>query len=478
MLPFRAGAVILPNSAEEVQSIIKVCNRFKIKNKAMASGWGVGNMFEGDDVLIIDLRRMNRILEIDEKNMYAVVEPYVLWGQLQCEIMKLGFNTMVAGVGVHTSALANCTSTFGMGSASYSMGVNERNVLGVEWVLPNGEMLKMGALGSKSGWFCGDGPGPSLRGVMRGEYGALGGLGIITKCAIKLYDWPCPATMPIEGTFPEFKLSGELPENMKIYLFTHDSVEAQIEAASKLGEAEVGYHMYCWGYGFLLTCMPELRKYIPEKPEDVPDTEKVVTAFSLITSSPSEMEYSEKVLNKVLADTKAESPEFADDPIVKADVFRQLVRSDIFFAHSFFGFTGGGGGYMFDYISNNHSVANVHKVVNEIAKKWQGRGMLLGCYDCTCTPIYEFGHESYIDGSGSNYDPTDRESIENYIALSKEIASAVLGQKLVRPTIGTKKYHENTSGPMLNNFQIWQKKIKSAFDPNYVSDATYYIEPE
>ena len=39
-------------------------------------------------VIVLDLRRMNRILEIDEKNMFAVVEPYVIGAQLQAEVMK------------------------------------------------------------------------------------------------------------------------------------------------------------------------------------------------------------------------------------------------------------------------------------------------------------------------------------------------------------------------------------------------------
>ena len=77
------------------------------------------------------------------------------------------------------------------------MGYNNRNVLGVEWVLPNGELLKLGSLGSGSGWISGDGPGPSLRGILRGTVGAMGGFGVITAAAIRLYQWGGPPELPM-----------------------------------------------------------------------------------------------------------------------------------------------------------------------------------------------------------------------------------------------------------------------------------------
>jgi glycolate oxidase len=72
------------------------------------------------------------------------------------------------------------------------MSYSPRNVLGVEWVLPDGELLRLGTPGCGEGWFSGDGPGPSLRGIMRGASGAFGGLGVFTACDIKLFK--CPGT--------------------------------------------------------------------------------------------------------------------------------------------------------------------------------------------------------------------------------------------------------------------------------------------
>jgi len=81
----RPEAVVLPASTQEVQSVVRACNRHGIKFKAFSTGWGAWASPSQEGVVTIDLRRMDRILEIDEKNMYAVVEPYVCGGLLQAE---------------------------------------------------------------------------------------------------------------------------------------------------------------------------------------------------------------------------------------------------------------------------------------------------------------------------------------------------------------------------------------------------------
>jgi len=78
----------------------------------------------------------------------------------------------------HVSPLASATSMAGSGFTSPSTGYSARNVLGVEWVLPTGDIMRLGSYGLKnnSDWYNGDGPGPSLRGIMRGWVGAKSGI--------------------------------------------------------------------------------------------------------------------------------------------------------------------------------------------------------------------------------------------------------------------------------------------------------------
>ena len=237
----RPEAVVLPGNTEEVQAIVRACNRYRVKYKALSTGWGPWNAPGSEGVVHVDLRRMNRILDIDEKNMYGVVEPYVIFTQLQVEAMKRGLTCHIIGAGANASPLASCTSMSGMGLSGISMSYNARNPLAVEWVLPTGDILRLGSLGSGAGWFCGDGPGPSLRGIMRGTHGAMGGLGIFTKCAVKLYPWPGPRQVQIEGISPGHVAT--VPENFRCYVLSFPSWDSFADAQYKIGEAEIGYVM-------------------------------------------------------------------------------------------------------------------------------------------------------------------------------------------------------------------------------------------
>ena len=164
----RAGAVVLPGSAEEVQAIVKTCNRYKLKCKAHSTGWGLYGAPITENAIQLDMRRMDRILEIDEKNMFAVIEPYVIGATLQAEAMKVGLNTHMIGAGASCSPLAAATSFQGAGPDSIFMGSGPENLLAAEWVMPTGDILRTGSLGSGLGWFSGDGLGPSLRGYIQG----------------------------------------------------------------------------------------------------------------------------------------------------------------------------------------------------------------------------------------------------------------------------------------------------------------------
>ncbi|MBW1915996.1 MAG: FAD-binding oxidoreductase, partial [Deltaproteobacteria bacterium] len=190
--PHRPAAVVLPKTVEEVQEIVKLCNTHKIKYKAIATGWGMHGACHHKRQIQIDLCRMNRILDIDEKNRIAVVEPFAVGAQVQAEAMKLGLTLSISGASSITSPLASLTSTWGVTWHGLSNGHNARNMLAIDWVLPNGEILHLGSLESIGNWVHPDGPGPSLRGLVRGVIGSFGGNGVFTKGALKLYHYNGP----------------------------------------------------------------------------------------------------------------------------------------------------------------------------------------------------------------------------------------------------------------------------------------------
>lgn len=182
------GAVVLPASTEEVAAVVKACNRYGVGFKAHSTGFGNYAGVGTKGSIAIDLRRMNR-LEIDPKNRMAVIEPYVTAGQLQAEAMRHNLTCHVVGAGLVHSPLASASAYMGVGVTGNHSSNNARNMLSLEWVTPEGEVVRIGSAGSGDHWFAGEGPGPGFRGLIRGIVGTAGGLGVFTKIGYKLYPW-------------------------------------------------------------------------------------------------------------------------------------------------------------------------------------------------------------------------------------------------------------------------------------------------
>ena len=234
----RPLAVVLPKDTQEVAEVVKLCNRLGVKYKATSTGFGAWNAPVKPDIVVqIDLRRMDRLIKIDPKNMYAVVDPYVTGNQLQTEAMKLGLNTHIAGVGAQASILASATSMMGQGWDGVSMGFSDRNLMGVEWVTPDGEIAQVGSFDSSGEYFSGDGPGFSLRGVFRGFGGALGGLGVFTKAAVKLYPYSGPAQLEHSGASPMYFI--KMPKGHLAGMALVNNWDDMAELGRRLGEAEI-----------------------------------------------------------------------------------------------------------------------------------------------------------------------------------------------------------------------------------------------
>jgi glycolate oxidase len=210
------AAVILPGNTAEVQALVKLCNKHKLQFRPICTGWS--GMFP-KGIILFDLRRMNRIIEINEKNMYAVVEPYVISAELQAELMKRGLNFCIKGAGTNCTALLR-----GHGHMDQTTSGDDRNHMALEWVTPEGDIVRTGALGSSDEWFCGDGPGPSLRSILTSAVPPGVTPGVFTKGAVKLYHWPGPTSFPVVGHSPKYTLS-EIPPNMMARYFSFPSVE-------------------------------------------------------------------------------------------------------------------------------------------------------------------------------------------------------------------------------------------------------------
>lgn len=238
----RFKAIVLPRDTEQVAAIVRICLAHGIQYKATATGQGPWNgPAQADSAIQIDLRRMNQILAIDPLNMFAVIEPYVTNNMLQTECMKLGLNCHIHGAGGQASQLASATSFNGHGPDGISLGFSSRNLLGFEWVTPEGEIVRVGSFDSSGSWFSGDGPGPSLRGVIRGFAGAMGGLGVFTKIAVKVYPWHGPGKLKTEGSSPNYY--AHIPEHHFVGMVSLPDFAATADFGYALAETEIASHM-------------------------------------------------------------------------------------------------------------------------------------------------------------------------------------------------------------------------------------------
>jgi glycolate oxidase len=300
---FRPIAVVMPACTEEVAAIMKIFNKYKIKYKSHSTGFGAQSGPGEDGVAQVDLRRMNKLIEIDEKNMFAVIEPYVPQMQIQMEAWKRGMNLLLNTAGPQTSTLASITSHQGGGASACSMGYNGRNLLGCEWVSPTGEVITIGSDEINAGLFSADGPGPSLRGIIRGYCGYDGGFGIFTKAAVKLYHWPGPAELPINNDGQLFDIEVDIPENIHFYTLLFPSWETTADAFYKIGETEVAYFMCKFplpvlAYAYLKEVMDEIVKY-PILREALRITQHHTNVI-IAGNTPSDMDYKVKCLRQIV----------------------------------------------------------------------------------------------------------------------------------------------------------------------------------
>jgi glycolate oxidase len=466
----RFEAVTLPQSTEEVQAIVRLCNRYKIQFKASSTGWAYCDP-SGPGVVKIDLRRMNRIIEINEKNMYAVVEPYVVGTELQSELMKRGLNCSINGAGGNCSALP-IAGHAGLGPLSESGSYGERNILALEWVTPEGEIVRLGSLGSLGEWFCGDGPGPSLRGIVRGNTVPLGGLGVFTKAAQKVYHWPGPPIFPLEGVSPQY-VASEMPPSFILGFFYVTSVEKMLKALRKIGESEIGVQLMVSPIVTIAAGPPE------DNAENLSPFEQLRRSvqgpgFRLIIAgnSPRDLEYKKKVLRQIMDETGGKTLQVAEDSKFAASVVWRSIRC-VGAGGSCFREQGAFGGMVpgtdiLD-IMNNY-VQTAARTMEDFIE--EDRLLAVGAMSFV-HPI-EHGHHAHAELL-TRYFPNDPTLVQGAAEFNMEANKiAIKGHFGVPHHVWSDTVHD-MYGPHASNYNKWLRQIKKTFDPNAASEATNYI---
>ncbi|MFX1571745.1 MAG: FAD-binding oxidoreductase [Promethearchaeota archaeon] len=462
-------AVILPSSTEEVQKIVKLCNKYGIVFKAQSTGLGPWNQPSTDNSIILDLRRMNRIVKIDEKNLYAVIEPYVSGAQLQAELMKYNLNCHMPGAGPMVSPLASHTSMNGPGFTSPQTGHSARNVLGVEWVLPDGEVLRLGSLGLKKGsdWYHGDGPGPSLRGIMRGWAGAKSGIGVFTRVAIKLFPYPCSTEYNIKGYSPNYGF--DIPNYMKLYVMDCGNFKKLESIMLGVEEEEISFMCsYLSGFAVMAIFSNSIESLMDKL---TIGSMKAPIVVLIAARTKGEFNYKQKVMEHLLQKFK-----------LKNIIGRIYTPKSIFYAEALrsnlglHGFIATGGFQSSKGVADTAAVCLRSTKTNiPIKKNYINKGVIANDFgEGTWMTSYESGHFFHME-SPTMFDQTDENSVKGMAEYMEESNQLDLLKHLGAPFFveGT-RMHE-LFGPHMSNYHIWLRKIKESFDPNNIADSGFYI---
>lgn len=311
--------VAMPGSTEEVQAMVKACIRHGIKFKPHSTGYGSFATVGSPNGISVDLRRMNKLHDIDLHNQMAVIEPYVTAGQLQAEAMKKGLNCHIVGAGLTHSPFASATACMGFGITGATTGNNVRNLLGLEWVDPTGEIVRIGAPGSDKGWYTDEGPGPGFRGMIRGIVGTMGELGIFTRIGYKLHPWPGPKVLTRTGKHPQIGI--EIPEHFQLFHLNWDNWEDVTAAAYDFNESGIAYVMVRIppnSYGVILTATNnDFHELVASgrMPDIARDEDSFRHAWTIMLASSSRAEaaYKERVLNHILERTNGRKVTLADE---------------------------------------------------------------------------------------------------------------------------------------------------------------------
>jgi len=187
-IPRSADNVVMPKTVEEVQSIINLANKEKIPITPLGGGFTLSALVvPNNGGIVMDMKRMDKILEVNETNRYALIEAGVSQAELRTYLKKnhpkFQHSTPEAPPTVTVTANALIQ---GHGHISPRYGVNSDMISGMEVVLPTGEICRIGSSSVSPYWFT-RGPLPDLSGLFVGWYGTTG---IVTKLSIKIYPKP------------------------------------------------------------------------------------------------------------------------------------------------------------------------------------------------------------------------------------------------------------------------------------------------
>jgi glycolate oxidase len=200
----RPDAVVFVHSTGEVVQVVEACNRHGAPFVPRGGGTNLsGGTIPFSGGVVIEMIRMNRILEIDTANLRARVQPGLFNLELGQALAPLGYQFLPDPASQKAATLGGNVAENSGGPHCFKYGVTTNHVTGLTLVLPDGAVAEVGGLAE-------DTPGYDLTGVFVGSEGTLG---ICTEVVVKIV---------------------RLAEGVKTMLAIYDSIEAGSETVSAI----------------------------------------------------------------------------------------------------------------------------------------------------------------------------------------------------------------------------------------------------
>ena len=186
--------VLKPENAEQISKVLKLASAEHVPVTPRGAGSGLAGasvpIYGG---IVISFERMNKIVEIDKTNLVAVTEPGVVTNDLCRKVSELGLYYAGYPMSVETSFIGGNVATNAGGSKVIKYGNTAHHVLGIEAVLPNGEIVQFGGKRRKDS---------SGYDIVRLLVGSEGTLAVFTKIFLNLIPLP-GKTVDLLVPFPD-----------------------------------------------------------------------------------------------------------------------------------------------------------------------------------------------------------------------------------------------------------------------------------
>ena len=236
--PYAPQVIVKPTDTHSIAKLLAFASKKKIPVTPRGAGTGIsGGCVPIYGGILLSLERMNRILKIDGDNFVAVVEPGVTLSDLFNEVEQQGLYYPIH-LGEMTATIGGTVATNAGGMNAVKYGVTRHHILGLEAVLPNGEVIKTG------GEFVKCSTGYDLTQLIIGSEGTLA---VVTKVILKLTTKPAKREVLFAPFMNLQDAIDAVPEILRLKMtpigieFMERSI---VEITEKYLDREIPYHQY------------------------------------------------------------------------------------------------------------------------------------------------------------------------------------------------------------------------------------------